>query len=200
MSASRVLLAGILGGMAMFVWTSIAHMATPLGMVGIKEIPNEQVVLSSMQNTLGNTKGFYFFPGMGVAPDATSSERRAAMNNYPAALDKNPSGILIYKPAGEKVMTMGQLLHEFGFQVFESLMLAILLSVTALKTFSSRLGFALVVGLIAAVSTNLSYWNWYGFPANYTHATMLVEAMKYIVAGGVIALLMRKASAKAAVA
>jgi hypothetical protein len=69
------------------------------------------------------------------------------MSNYQAALDENPSGILIYKPAGEKAITVSQLLHEFGFQVFESLLLAILLSMTALKTFGSRLGFALVVGV-----------------------------------------------------
>jgi hypothetical protein len=53
MSAGRIILAGILGGIAMFVWTSIAHLATPLGMVGIKEIPNEQAVLSAMQSSMG---------------------------------------------------------------------------------------------------------------------------------------------------
>jgi hypothetical protein len=36
----RILLAGIVGGIAMFVWTSIAHMALPLGEAGIAEIPN----------------------------------------------------------------------------------------------------------------------------------------------------------------
>jgi hypothetical protein len=198
MSAGRILLAGILGGIAMFVWTSIAHIATPLGMTGIKEIPNEQAVLSAMQSSMGNTRGLYFFPGMGTGPNATPSERRAAMSNYQQVLDKNPSGILIYHPAGAKAMTTGQLLHEFVFEVFEALLLAILLSMAALRTFGSRLGFAVIVGIIAAVSTNLSYWNWYGFPASYTHAAMFVEAMKYIVAGGIVALLMGKVSAKAA--
>src|SRR4051812_47971364 len=164
MSASRIVLAGVLGGIAMFLWTAIAHMATPLGMAGIREIPNEQAVLGSMQSTLGSAKGFYFFPGMGVATNATTSERRAAMGNYQAILDKNPSGILIYKPAGEKAMTMGQLGSEFGFQVLESLLLALLLSITVLKTFGARVRVALLVGIVAAVSTNMSYWNWFGFP------------------------------------
>ena len=31
----RILLAGILGGIAMFIWTSIAHMALPLGKLGL---------------------------------------------------------------------------------------------------------------------------------------------------------------------
>ena len=40
----RILLAGILGGIVMFVWTSIAHMTLPLGKAGINEIPNESAV------------------------------------------------------------------------------------------------------------------------------------------------------------
>lgn len=200
MSAGRILLAGILGGLAMFIWMSIAHMATPLGMVGIKQIPNESAVLSAMQNTLGNAHGLYFFPGTGVPVDAPQSEQRAAMANYQQILDKNPSGILIYKPAGQKMMTFSQLAHEFGFEVFEALLLAILLSLTTLKSFGGRVGFAVIVGLIAAVSTNLSYWNWYGFPANYTHAAIFVEVVKYAFAGVVIALLMKKGATKAAAA
>jgi hypothetical protein len=187
MSSGRILLAGILGGIAMFVWTSVAHMATPLGMVGINLIPNEQPVITAMQSSMGNQRGFYFFPSMGVPMDASRAERNAAMANYQAILDKSPSGILIYKPAGEKAMTMGQLGTEFGLEAVEALLLAALISMTALRTFGARMGFALVVGIIAAVSTNMSYWTWYGFPFNYTCATMFVEVMKYIVAGTVIA-------------
>jgi len=37
----RIFLAALLGAIAMFIWTSIAHMALPLGEAGIREIPNE---------------------------------------------------------------------------------------------------------------------------------------------------------------
>jgi len=47
----RILVAGVLGGIAMFVWTSIAHMALPLGEAGIGEIPNESAMLSAMHTT-----------------------------------------------------------------------------------------------------------------------------------------------------
>src|SRR5262249_4515340 len=49
----RILLAGIAGGIVMFIWTSIAHMALPLGEAGINEIPNESTVLSAMQSSIG---------------------------------------------------------------------------------------------------------------------------------------------------
>ena len=56
----RILLAGILGGIAMFVWTSIAHMALPLGEAGINEIPNESAVLNEMQSSMGNGINFHY--------------------------------------------------------------------------------------------------------------------------------------------
>ena len=44
----RIVLAGVLGGIVMFVWTSIAHMALPLGEAGIGEILNESAVLGAI--------------------------------------------------------------------------------------------------------------------------------------------------------
>jgi hypothetical protein len=196
MTAKRILLAGLLSGIAMFMWTSIAHMATPLGLVGIREIPNEQAVLSTMQTTLGQDQGLFLFPGMGVPPDAPRAQRSEAMKNYQQILDKNPSGILIYKPAGQKAITPGQLGREFGLELAEAFLLALLLSMTTLRTFGSRMGFVIVVGIIAAITTNMSYWNWFGFPTNYTMAAMFVEAMKYVAAGVVVALVLGRGAVK----
>jgi hypothetical protein len=53
----RILVAGVLGGIVMYVWTSIAHMALPLREAGINEIPNESVVLIAMQSSIGEKTG-----------------------------------------------------------------------------------------------------------------------------------------------
>ena len=82
----RTFLAGLLGAIAMFVWTSLAHMVLPLGHTGIKEIPNEQAILTAMSSTLGGASGFYFFPGMGLGPDATTQQMHDAMPQYEAKL------------------------------------------------------------------------------------------------------------------
>ena len=49
--------AAILGGIAMFIWTSIAHTVLPLGEAGIKEIPDEQTVLNSLRTNIGTGSG-----------------------------------------------------------------------------------------------------------------------------------------------
>ena len=75
----RIVLAGVLGGIVMFVWTSIAHMALPLGEAGIGEIPNESVVLSAMQSSIGEKTGLYIFPGLGLGKNASREEKNEAM-------------------------------------------------------------------------------------------------------------------------
>lgn len=187
----RVLLAGVLGGIAMFVWSSIAHIALPLGRTGIREIPNEQAVLSGMQAQMGATSGFYAFPGMGLGPNPTRQEENAAMQQYEQKLAANPSGILIYHPPGAKALTPGQLITEFLTEVAEALLLAWLLAQTTLATLAARMGFVTLAALMAAITTNLPYWNWYGFPASYTTAYMFIEFVDYMVAGLVVAIILK---------
>ena len=67
----RIFLAGVLGGIAMFIWTSIAHMFLPLGHAGVREIPNEAVVLAAMQTNIGDQSGLYLFPGFGLGDSPT---------------------------------------------------------------------------------------------------------------------------------
>ena len=188
----RVLLAGLLGGIAMFAWTSLAHMALPLGDAGIREIPNEQGVLSAMHSSLGEAPGFYFFPGSGLGPDATIQQKRAAMDQYGQKLAANPSGILIYHPVGAKPMSAGQLGTEFLTELIESLLVVFLLSQTRLASFASRLGFVIVAGLLATIATNVSYWNWYGFPATYTAAYMTTGLVGFLCVSLVAAAVMRQ--------
>jgi hypothetical protein len=191
----RVLLAGILGGIAMFVWSSIAHVALPLGKTGIKDIPNEQAVLSGMQAQLGGNSGLYAFPGMGLGPNPTRQEEDAAMQQYEQKLAANPSGILIYHPPGAKALTPGQLETEFLTEMAEALLLAWLLAQTTLATFASRMGFVIAAAVMATITTNIPYWNWYGFPTSYTGAYMSIELIGYLVAGVVVAALLKTSTA-----
>jgi hypothetical protein len=57
----KILLAAILGSIVMFIWTSVAHMALPLGEAGIGEIPNESAVLNAMQSKIGEQTVSIFF-------------------------------------------------------------------------------------------------------------------------------------------
>jgi hypothetical protein len=188
----KILLAGILGGIVMFIWTSVAHMALPLGEAGIREIPNESAVLSAMQSNIGDQTGLYIFPGPGVGKNATRQEKNEAMRHMAEKMAANPSGILMYHAPG-RPFTIGKWLGiEFGTELLEAILVVFLLAQTRIVSFAGRVGFVLAAGILAAVTTNISYWNWYGFPGVYTASYMLIQMVGFLLVGVAAALILPK--------
>jgi hypothetical protein len=188
----RILFAGILGGIVMFIWTSIAHMALPLGEAGINEIPNESAVLSAMQGNIGDKTGFYIFPGLGVGKNATRQEKSEAMKQMQQRIAANPSGILMYHPPGRPFAFGKSLVVEFSTEVLQAILVVWLLAQTRIGSLGGRVGFVLIAGILAAITTNVSYWNWYGFPGVYTASYMLIEIVGFVLVGIVAGLVLRK--------
>jgi hypothetical protein len=188
----RILLAGILGGIVMFIWTSIAHMALPLGEAGINEIPNESAVLGAMQSNIGDKTGLYIFPGLGVGKNATREEKSAAMKQMQQRIAANPSGILMYHPPGRPFAFGKALVVEFSTEVLQAILVIWLLAQTRIGSFAGRIGFVLIAGILAAITTNVSYWNWYGFPGVYTASYMAIELVGFVLVGVVAALVLRR--------
>jgi hypothetical protein len=188
----KILLTGILGGIVMFIWTSVAHMSLPLGEAGIHEIPNESAVLSAMQSNIGDQTGLYIFPGPGVGNNATRQEKNEAMRHMAEKMAANPSGILMYHAPG-RPFTIGKWLGiEFGTELLEAILVVFLLAQTRIVSFAGRVGFVLAAGILAAVTTNISYWNWYGFPGVYTTSYMLIQMVGFLLVGVAAALILPK--------
>jgi hypothetical protein len=187
---TRIFIAGILGGIVMFIWTSIAHMFLPLGEAGIRELPNEAAVVDALKSNLGDSRGLYIFPGSGLGPEASREARHEAMKQMGDKLASGPSGILMYHPV--RPLNMPRLLGiEFATEVLEAILLVFLLASTRLLTAGSRILFAIIAGVLAAVATNVSYWNWYGFPKRYTAAYMFIQIVGFFLVGVVSAFVLR---------
>jgi hypothetical protein len=147
-------------------------MALPLGEAGIKQIENEETLLAAMQSTLPGP-GMYVFPKMDAGGDQAANEKKMATG---------PSGIMVYFPSRD--FQFGRSLAiEF---VTELALVAIgmcLLRLTRIGTFAGRLGFFALLGLAVVTATNVSYWNWYGFPSTYTLAQCLTGCAGFLFAG-----------------
>jgi hypothetical protein len=177
----RVAIAGILGGIAMFIWSTIAHVALPLGQVGLSQMPNEAAVLAVAHASNGDKDGLYFFPWV-------DPKDPQMMQKESAATKANPSGLLLYHAPGHGLVDMaGPLVSEFVKEVLEALIAAFLLSLAFVGSYFGRVGFVTLIGVAATVTTNVSYWIWYGFPTAYTLAAMTIEIGDYIAAGLAIA-------------
>ncbi|HEV2096722.1 MAG TPA: hypothetical protein VGQ82_09470 [Chthoniobacterales bacterium] len=186
----RIFVAGILGGIAMFIWSSIAHMALPLGEAGIREIPAEDTVLASLKFAIGDTHGLYLFPGPALGPNPSREQKGEAMRRMAEKAARGPNGLLLYHPS--RPFTMGRWLAiEFATELIESILAVFLLAQTRILTFGGRITFMTVAGVLAAIATNIPYWNWYGFPAVYTAAYMFTQIVGFMVAGLTAALVLR---------
>ncbi|MEY2494650.1 MAG: hypothetical protein QOJ45_1142 [Verrucomicrobiota bacterium] len=52
-----------------------------------------------------------------------------------------------------------------------------------------------VAGILAAIATNVSYWNWWGFPTVYIASYMFIEIVGFFLVGLVAAFFFRKSPA-----
>jgi hypothetical protein len=186
---AKKLLAGVLGGLAFFFWSFVAHDLLPLGKTGIKEIPNEQTVLDSMKANMPEN-GLYLLPGIGLPENATRAQQAAAMDARLHKVETGPSGFLVYHPALK--FSFGKALGvELGTNILQVLLAVLLLGQTSLVGFAARWRFITLAGILAAISTNISYWNWYGFPGSYTLAYVCTVAMGFVFAGLVAAAIVK---------
>jgi hypothetical protein len=182
----RTILAGLAGGIAMFVWSSIAHLATPLAETGFSTLPNEQATMQTLATGIGEHGGLFLFPDM--RPGKTAQTHPPTHGAF---------GLLVYRPDVAYTMNPSTLGTEFGVEVVEALIAAFLLSWAAVAGYTARVGFVTLVGLAACITTNVSYWNWYGFPMSYTLAYALIQFVGYFVAGLVIALILPRSASSA---
>ncbi len=187
----KILIAGILGAVVAFVWSTFAHMVLPTGDMGIRSLPNEDAVVAAMKQSIPEA-GFYYFPGMDMSRKLTPDEEKAWAAKYAAG----PIGILVYNPAGDTPMSPRMLLVELLSQLLAALLIAWVLSQTAV-TLGRGAVTAALLGLFAWLSLSVSMWNWFGFPGAYLVTEAIDQVVGWGLAGLVMALVLRPRAAAA---
>ncbi|HSC77563.1 MAG TPA: hypothetical protein VLB32_03275 [Candidatus Acidoferrales bacterium] len=185
----RVLLAGIAGGVVLFVWGVLSHMVLGLGEVGVKLIHNEDAVLTAMRSTI-QEPGFYFFPGEGMETGQPTPEQ---MKRWEEKYSRGPTGVLVYQPGGATPWDPKLFLTELLADIGAALIAACLLSsaVGSLGSLTARTLFVAPLGLFSGLDVHVSYWNWYRFPTDYTLGIMADGIIGWTLVGVVLALLIK---------
>ena len=182
----------------MFFWSWLAHDVLPLGHIGLKEMPNDQPVLAAMQSSLGDQASLYYFPSFGLGDNPTSEQKSEAMKQANEKFAKNPSGLLVYNPPGRSFNFGKMLFTEFLAEMVQVILILVLLSKTRIVSYGCRVGFFFLAGILASFPTNISYWNWDGFPGNYTAAFMTIQIVGFLLAGIVASLVLGKGAPQTA--
>jgi hypothetical protein len=180
----RIILAAILGGIIVFVWSAISHMFTPLGGMGLSILPNEDPVVNALRANVPKS-GMYFFPGMDMSKEPTPEWR--------AKFKQGPSGLIVITAGPGQEMFPRQL----GLELVTNIIGAYIAAILAAMMVGSMLKRASAVALLAifaSVSLSFSYWIWYGFPAAFVLGELITELIGWFLAGLAIAKLVPPAA------
>jgi hypothetical protein len=185
MKPIRILLAAILGGVIMFVWGAVSHMALPIGEMGLKGAPDNPALLDALRQNLTDHAA-YMLPPMDLADESDS-----AIKAYAERYRAGPRGLIIYDPSGGEMMSPRQLGTEFAADLLACLLGAIVLAASR-GGYIARVLLAALIGLAAWLSIDVSYWNWYRFPDGLALGSLIDQAVGWFLAGlGMAALLPR---------
>lgn len=183
----RIVVGGIVAGFIMFIWGAVSHMVLGLGEYGIKPIPGESVVLGTLKGQL-KEPGFYFFPGLDNSPGLTKEQKAAAAKAWSEKFLAGPRGLIVYHPDGSQPITPGQLVTQLLSEIAAALVAAFVLAqAVALRSYIARVVLVAGMGLIPFFMVHLPYWNWYGFPADFTIAQLIDRLVAFLIAGLVLA-------------
>jgi hypothetical protein len=177
----RILLAALLGGLAVFVWSFISHMVFQIGEAGVRTLPNEEATLEALRGSIPEA-GFYIFPLMGDPSKATKEEEAQWAEKHRTG----PAGILVYRPLGGEFSFPRLLVVELLSNILAALIAALFLS-RMVGSYLQRVLILSALGIFAWLSISISYWNWYDFPAIFTLSEGLDQLLGWLFAGLVIA-------------
>jgi preprotein translocase subunit SecF len=179
----RVLVAGLIGGIVMFAGGVAAHMALGQGTAVIQMPADENVVLNSLHEGLGNQPGVYILPSL----DPKRMGDEAVLKAYSAKAATSPYAFVVYLPQGEDMMQMGpQIGRQWASDTLAALALAFVLGLAGLG-FRRRVVLAAAAAVFAWLCTVVPYWNWYRFPLDFTLAALVEHGVGWLPAGPAMA-------------
>jgi hypothetical protein len=182
----KLVIAAVLGGLVMFAWGALAHTFLGVGEAGVMPMPNDESITSALKARL-TEPGIYFFPGMYMTKQATQAE----WDSWAAKYKEGPNGMLVYHPTGEEPMSVKQLLVELGSNIAAALVVGMIL-IFATVSWGRGVIISTLVGLSGWLSINVSYWNWYGFPAKFVTSELIEQVVGWVLSGFVMAYILRR--------
>ncbi|MBX3373752.1 MAG: hypothetical protein KF817_07945 [Phycisphaeraceae bacterium] len=192
---SRILLGGVLGGIAMFLWGALIWMGFGLPMKVIANLPDEPAVMNVVRETV-TRHGVYWFPGFPEEPaGATDEVKKAVRDTWMEKHRTGPIGLLIVVPDGVDAAQPIFMIRGLAILVAASFLAAILLRAAAgsVRTWVGRAGFVTMLGAIVALSADGANWNWWHYPDDFTLLMAFDRLGAWLIAGIVLATVVKPA-------
>src|SRR5688500_8516398 len=179
----RILIAGIIGGIVMFIWNSVAHMALPLGEMGFETAADQDTAIAAVQATATSGEGIYMLPGMSPEQWRDEAARTAFVDKYKSS----PYAFVVHVPSGNPATStmVPNLIKQFVTDTLAAIVAAWVLALGAFG-FGKRVAIAGAFALFGWLIISVPYWNWYLFPASFTARTLITQLVCWLMVGQVM--------------
>jgi hypothetical protein len=186
----RILIAGIVGGILVFVMGAVNHMVLGLQGRTMSNLADEASLVATIKVS-GVKPGLYMFPGL--PSKAQQPDQAKAMTELNERYKAGPAGLLLIAPTGEDMMGAKTLGLEWATDTIAALLVAWIVSLMASDVGFVRRWIAVVaIGAVAWLSLTASYGIWYRFPHAFVHDELYCALLEWGVAGLAIAAIARR--------
>ena len=222
----RVLVAGIVAGVALFAWGFVSWVVLPWHNLTFRDLPDEVALVVKLHEQLPKTKaedgvqvplsGAYIIPGMeagryraALAKAKTDEERkkvqeerRAAENEMAERHREGPIATIFYRHEGHEPMAPQTLAAGLGIAMLCGFFaaLAVYIALPGRPNFLLRVGLVVVMGFFTVLLTYAIEWNYLYRPDDYTLVMCADNLVGSLVVGIVVALIVRPRKATQPVA
>jgi hypothetical protein len=175
----HTLIGGLVGGIIVFVWSFLAWVILPLHEPHMKGVANEEALVSAFQSSL-KEKAVYVVPkNPGMQADQVS------MDAFAAKMKRGPTAMIIYDPAGSDLMMPRQMVVGVILDIIAACIVAWFLarSTAMSAAYIARVAYCGMFGIFVAFFTHLSYWNWMGYPGDFTSGLIVDGILSWLLAG-----------------
>ncbi len=189
----RIVIAGIAGGVIMFVWGFLAWMILPLH-TAINNVPDEAAFAEAMQDQ-NMESGMYFVPGFPAdLHKLEGEERKKVEENWMARHKAGPLVYMAYSKEGGQPMPPEMYIGSFLINLISSVLVAMALCAAVkgcCQSYLSRVGFVTMIATFASLTTYAMNWNWFHVPLDHTIEMSLDVIIGWTLVGLVQALIIK---------
>jgi hypothetical protein len=181
----KFVLCTLVGGVILFVWGFISHMAIPWYHMTVSSFTNENLVAKAVRVSVPSS-GIYFYPNLEHKPGMTAEEKKAAMELQQSNAIEGPVIFAAVRKEGMASMT-APLVISFVINLVTAFLLTWILIMTGITSYWRKVLLCVLTGIIILVVAHLQYWNWYSFGMGYTLVTGLDTIIGFFLAGLLLA-------------
>jgi len=174
----RILISGVIGGVVFFLWGAVAHLALPVGTMGMQFAAPHAAVLRAMKQDFQG-EGVYILPSLPKDKMGDAEATKA----FASTATSDPYAFVVYQPKGEDQSQMGDNLVKQGVSDFLSALIVSFVLALGAFGFGKRVLVSTALGLFSWLTVSVPWWNWYRFPLEFTIGSLLEQVVGWLLAG-----------------